>query len=69
MFIKVENEKTLVRDSTTGAILETDVSKLHKHRARITALNDRETKIDSLLEKINKLEETLERMTNGQLKP
>lgn len=69
MFIKVENEKTLVRDSSTGAILETDVSKLHKHRARLDALKDRETKIDTLLEKINKLEETIERITNGQLKP
>lgn len=64
MHIKVEND-TLVRDSSTGAILETDTSKLNKYRAIKARLRQREEKIDDLAEKINKLEAILERMTNG----
>jgi hypothetical protein len=64
MKIKVENE-SLVRDTTTNAILETDVSKLHKHRAIKSALAERENKIDYLIEKINNLENIINRITNG----
>ena len=64
MKLKVENE-SLVRDTTTNAILETDVSKLHKHRAIKSALTERENKIDYLIEKINNLENIINRITNG----
>jgi predicted glycosyltransferase len=64
MKIKVENE-SLVRDTTTNAILETDVSKLHKHRAIKSAIAERENKIDYLIEKINNLENIINRITNG----
>lgn len=62
--LKVEND-SLVRDINTGAILETDRAKLNRHRARKASLESREKIIDSLLEKINNLEEKLERMSNG----
>jgi nitrogen regulatory protein PII-like uncharacterized protein len=65
MKIKVENE-SLVRDTSTNAILETDVSKLHKHRAIKSAIAERENKIDYLIEKINNLENIINRMTNGR---
>jgi hypothetical protein len=64
MKLKVENE-SLVRDTATNAILETDVSKLHKHRAIKSALAERENKIDYLIEKINNLENIINRITNG----
>jgi cell division protein FtsB len=64
MRIKVENE-SLVRDTNTNAILETDVSKLHKHRAIKNAIAEREDKIDYLVERINKLETIINGMTNG----
>ena len=64
MKIKVENE-SLVRDTNTNAILETDVSKLHKHRAIKNAIAEREDKIDYLVEKINNLEKIINGMTNG----
>ena len=64
MKIKVENE-SLVRDTNTNAILETDVSKLHKHRAIKNAIAEREDKIDYLVERINKLETIINGMTNG----
>ena len=64
MKIKVENE-SLVRDTNTNAILETDISKLHKHRAIKHAIAEREDKIDYLVEKINNLETIINRMTNG----
>ena len=62
--IPVEKE-TLVRDTATGAILETDISKLQKHRAIKAALMEKEDKLDYLLEKINSLETIINRMTNG----
>ena len=65
MRLKVEND-TLVRDTTTNAILETDIAKLNKHRAIRRSLQEKEDRVDMLLERINKLEETLERITNGQ---
>lgn len=64
MQVKVENE-TLVRDMHTGAILETDVSKLNRHRAIKSSKQRKEQTIDILLEKINKLEETIERIKYG----
>lgn len=64
MKIKVENE-SLVRDTNTNAILETDVSKLNKHRAIKSAIAERENKIDYLIEKINNLENIINRITNG----
>jgi predicted glycosyltransferase len=64
MYIKVEND-SLVRDTNSGAILETDVSKLNQHRAIRARLNEREQKIDLLMDRINNLEAIIERMTNG----
>jgi predicted glycosyltransferase len=65
MKIQVEKE-TLVRDTNTGAILETDVSKLQRHRAIKKAMVQKEQKLDYLIEKINKLEEIINGMTNGR---
>ena len=66
MRIPVEKE-SLVRDSNTGAILETDISKLHKHRAIKNKIAEKETKLDDLIEKINRLESIIDGMTNGRL--
>jgi len=63
MRAKIQNQ-TLVRDLNTGAILETDVVKLNRHRAIQNAIAERENKIDDLAERINKLETIIERMTN-----
>jgi hypothetical protein len=64
MKIRVENE-SLVRDTTTNAILEVDTTKLNKYRAIRQSIKDREHKIDYLAERINKLESIIERMNNG----
>jgi hypothetical protein len=66
MKIPVEKE-TLVRDSTTGAILETDISKLQKHRAIRNKIAEKEDKIDALVDRINRLETLLNGMTNGNV--
>jgi len=63
MKVKVENE-TLVKDTANGAVIETDKSKLRKHRAIRAAIKQREKSIDNLLERINKLEQQLERITD-----
>ena len=64
MKIKVENE-SLVRDTTTNAILEVDTTKLNKYRAIRQSIKDKEQKMDYLAERINKLESIIERMNNG----
>jgi hypothetical protein len=64
MYLKVENE-TLVRDHGNGAILETDYEKLQKHRAMQAKIKDKDAQLNSLIERINKLETLIERMTNG----
>jgi len=66
MKIKVENE-SLVRDTGTNDILETDVNKLQKSRAIRQALKEKENKLDYLIDKINKLETIIDGMTNGKL--
>lgn len=65
MHLKVENE-TLVRDYGTSAILETDYDKLQKYRAMQAKIKDKDMQLDSLIERINKLETLIERMTNGK---
>ena len=65
MKVKVENE-TFVKDLKTNAVMETDKGKLRKHRAIRRALKEREKSIDGLIERINKLEQQLERITDGQ---
>jgi enoyl-[acyl-carrier-protein] reductase (NADH) len=64
MKIKVENE-SLVRDTNTNAILETDVNKLNKARAIRHALKEKENKLDLLIDKINRLETIIDGMNNG----
>ena len=64
MKIPVENA-TYVRDTSTGAILETDMDKLNQHRAIRASIQDRDSKIDVLMDRINKLETLVERMTNA----
>ena len=66
MKIPVEKE-SLVRDSNTGAILETDMSKLQKYRAIKGKIAEKEDKIDALVDRINRLETLLNGMTNGKL--
>lgn len=59
---KVENEPSLIRDLSTGAILETDRDKLMKYRASKRASREKDEKIESLIERINRLESIIERI-------
>lgn len=64
MQLKVEND-TLVRDSNTNAILETDQFKLHQYRMLRRQKKDKEQTVEELLERINKLESLMEKIANG----
>lgn len=57
--LKVEND-TLVRDIRTSAILETDSKKLRRHREIKRSMSEKEKRIDMLIDRINKLEQTIE---------
>ena len=64
MKIKVEKD-TLIKDTTSNVVMETDISKLQRHRAICAAIHEKENKLDTLIDRINKLELIIERMTNG----
>lgn len=57
-YLRVENEKNLVRDSATNAILNTDISVVNKHQHRMQQLQketSRENEINSLKNDIEEL--------------
>lgn len=62
--IKVENE-TLARDPVSGAILETDKTKLNKYRMIKQSMTEKDKRVDELLERINKLEELIGQLAHG----
>jgi len=62
--IKVENE-SLARDPVSGAILETDKTKLNKYRLMKQSMSDKDKRMDELLERINKLEELIGQLAHG----
>lgn len=64
MLYKVEND-TLVRDSNSSAILETDNSKLLQYRMLRRQKKEKEQTIEELVDRINKLESLMERIANG----
>jgi hypothetical protein len=64
MFYKVEND-TLVRDSNSSAVLETDTTKLQQYRMLRRQKQEKEKTIEDLMERINKLETLMERIANG----
>jgi hypothetical protein len=64
MLYKVEND-TLVRDSNSAAILETDNSKLQQYRMLRRHKKEKEQTIEELVDRINKLESLMERIANG----
>ena len=62
--IKVEND-TLARDVNTTALLETDRAKLKRYRTFKKEMKEREMKMDTLIERINRLENTIQSMLTG----
>jgi hypothetical protein len=56
--VKVEND-SLARDINTNAILETDAIKLKRYRNLKRGLIAKDKRMDELLDRINKLEQTI----------
>lgn len=67
MKLKVENE-TLIRDTGSNAILETDSFKLQRHRSIRKAMQQESNKLNELADKIAKLEELIENLTNKSIR-
>jgi hypothetical protein len=63
--IKVEND-TLARDVNTNALLETDKSKLTRYLNFKKEMEEKEMKIDTLIERINRLENTIQSLLTGK---
>jgi hypothetical protein len=60
--IKVENERGLIRDTNSNAILNTDLDELHKHRAKMFAIHQKDNKIQELTSRIDNLELLIHKM-------
>lgn len=64
-YLKVENEKALVRDSYSKAILNTDVSSVKRHEERMRRIEkqkSQEREINSLRQEIAEIRELLCKM-------
>jgi predicted transcriptional regulator len=64
--IKVEEDKTLVRDSSTGAILNTDKEALKIYRRRKSILDGQQKRIDNLENTVAELKELLNTIINKE---
>lgn len=64
MYLKVEEDLSLVRDVNSNAILANDVEELHKHRNRKILLKQKDNRIDELTSRVNKLESLIENLLN-----
>jgi hypothetical protein len=57
--LKVENEKALVRDPRTGAILNTDIEALQRHRASRSIIKNQQKTIEDLESRLARVEQIL----------
>ncbi len=66
-YLKVENEKNLVRDATTKAVLNTDLSVVKKHELKMKEMNReraRNEEINTLKKDIAEIRELLVQLIN-----
>lgn len=68
MKIKVEEQKTLVRDTRSNAILNTDVESLNRHRAQRRVLESKDNLINSMDERIKALEELVSSLVEKKIR-
>jgi hypothetical protein len=62
--IPVENDTSLARDPNSNAILVVDKSKLQRYKRQMSAMEGKETKINMLNDRIEKLEQLINDLLN-----
>lgn len=67
-YLQVEDRKHLVRDVSTGAIINNDIDGLSKAQQFARRAYEEKTRIARLEEKVNKQEQTLEEIKQLLLK-
>lgn len=63
-YLKVEENKNLVRDISSNAILQSNLDELQKHRTRKNMLESKDLKIDELSSRVEQLELLLNKLLN-----
>jgi hypothetical protein len=63
--IKVEGYANLVRDNNSSAILNTNNDELLKHRARRKMMSNKDLQVNSLLDRVQSLENLVEKLLNN----
>ena len=62
--IPVDSDSSLARDPVSNAVLVTDINKLHRYRQQKQIMDGKEDKINTLNDKIIKLEELINTLIN-----
>lgn len=65
--VKIENEDTLVRDTVSNAVLNTDMSALQKYRAKREKDRAMRQDIDDLKDKMSNIEQLLQQLVSREM--
>lgn len=63
--VKVQDHQDLIRDVSSSAILNVSVDELQKHRARKKLLSSKDIQINSLSDRVQSLENLVEKLLNN----
>lgn len=63
-FLRIENEKSLVKDNISGAILDIDKDSYNRYINSKKLRREQQKKIETLENRINNLESILEKILN-----
>lgn len=64
--VKIENEDTLVRDTVSNAVLNTDMNALQKYRAKREKDRAMRQDIDDLKDKMSNIEQLLQQLVSRE---
>jgi len=63
-FLRIENEEHLVRDSKSGAVLNTDLSSLEKYRAKRERDRQMQQDVENLKNDMSEIKSLLQQLVN-----
>jgi len=65
--LKIKDNETLVRDTKSNAVLNTDMSSLEKYRARRDKERQMSSDVEELKERMSNIESLLHQLVNREL--
>jgi tetrahydromethanopterin S-methyltransferase subunit B len=68
MLVKIKDEAALVRDASTNAVLNTDMSALEQYRARRAKATQLQNDVEDLKSEMSEIKELLRQLVNRDAK-